>query len=395
MDMEANQKTTLICNISAFNVFREILSKAPMAALLKLLKCGDDIFEKSALYGEFVASLAEYNNSFSEFLKKAVCESENRYIVLKSQGREIPASLEENCKRELSVLSELSRLKGTDICDFSENIYSPQFDNSYIDFNEMYSKRASCVSSYGYGIFATSKMFRVSNGEIYPIDFSDDISLDDFVGYEDERRRVYDNIEALTQGRPALNTLLCGDAGTGKSSTVKACANHFFDSGVRLIELRKDQLFDLPYIMSRIEGNPLKFIIFIDDLSFNKNDDCFSMLKAVLEGSASGKASNAVIVATSNRRHIVKESFAERQGTDDVHRADTMQELMSLSDRFGLVVYFSKPNKALYLEIVHQLAQKADLNIPSDELDIKAEAFALSKGSRSPRAAEQFINSLI
>lgn len=238
-------------------------------------------------------------------------------------------------------------------------------------------------------------MFRVSNGEIYPIDFSDDISLDDFVGYEDERRRVYDNIEALTQGRPALNTLLCGDAGTGKSSTVKACANHFFDSGVRLIELRKDQLFDLPYIMSRIEGNPLKFIIFIDDLSFNKNDDCFSMLKAVLEGSASGKASNAVIVATSNRRHIVKESFAERQGTDDVHRADTMQELMSLSDRFGLVVYFSKPNKALYLEIVHQLAQKADLNIPSDELDIKAEAFALSKGSRSPRAAEQFINSLI
>ena len=395
MDMEANQKTTLICNISAFNIFREILSKAPMAALLKLLKCGDDIFEKSALYGEFVASLAEYNNSFSEFLKKAVCESENRYIVLKSQGKEIPASLEENCKRELSVLSELTRLKGTDICDFSENIYSPQFDNSYIDFIEMYSKRASCVSSYGYGIFATSKMFRVSNGEIYPIDFSDDISLDDFVGYEDERRRVYDNIEALTQGRPALNTLLCGDAGTGKSSTVKACANHFFDSGVRLIELRKDQLFDLPYIMSRIEGNPLKFIIFIDDLSFNKNDDCFSMLKAVLEGSATGKASNAVIVATSNRRHIVKESFAERQERTTFTVPTQCRSLCPCQTGSVLLYYFSKPNKALYLEIVHQLAEKADLNIPSDELDIKAEAFALSKGSRSPRAAEQFINSLI
>ncbi len=393
--MDTNQKKNLICNISAFNVFRDILSKAPTAALLKFLNCNGDICEKSALYGEFVASLAEYNNSLSEFLRISVCESENRYIVLKSQGKEIPPSLEENCKKELAVLTSLTRLKSAEICDFPENIYVPQFENSYIDFEKMYSERACNLSSYGYGIFATSKMFRVSDGEICPIDFSDDISLDDFVGYEAERRQVYDNIEALTQGRPALNTLLCGDAGTGKSSTVKACANHFFNNGVRLIELRKDQLFDLPYIMSRIEGNPLKFIIFIDDLSFNKNDDCFSMLKAVLEGSASGKASNAVIVATSNRRHIVKESFAERQGTDDVHRADTMQELMSLSDRFGLVVYFSKPNKALYLEIVHQLAQRADLNIPSDELDLKAEAFALSKGSRSPRAAEQFINSLI
>ncbi len=393
--MDTNQKKNLICNISAFNVFRDILSKAPMAALLKFLNCDGDICGKSALYGEFVASLAEYNNSLSEFLRISVCESENRYIVLRSQGKEIPPSLEENCKKELAVLTSLTRLKSAEICDFPENIYVPQFENSYIDFEKMYSERALNLSAYGYGIFATSKMFRVSDGEICPIDFADDISLDDFVGYEAERRQVYDNIEALTQGRPALNTLLCGDAGTGKSSTVKACANHFFNNGVRLIELRKDQLFDLPYIMSRIEGNPLKFIIFIDDLSFNKNDDCFSMLKAVLEGSASGKASNAVIVATSNRRHIVKESFAERQGTDDVHRADTMQELMSLSDRFGLVVYFSKPNKALYLEIVHQLAQRADLNIPSDELDLKAEAFALSKGSRSPRAAEQFINSLI
>ena len=137
MDMEANQKRTLICNISAFNVFREILSKAPMAALLKLLKCDDDISEKFNLYGEFVASLAEYNNSFSEFLKKAVCESENRYIVLKSQGKEIPASLEENCKRELSILSELTRLDEKDFFDFSLNIYLPKFDNSYIDFNNI------------------------------------------------------------------------------------------------------------------------------------------------------------------------------------------------------------------------------------------------------------------
>ena len=164
---------------------------------------------------------------------------------------------------------------------------------------------------------------------------------------------------------------------------------------MRLIELRKDQLFSLSYIMGRIAGNPLKFIIFIDDLSFNKNDDCFSMLKAALEGSASAKAKNAVIYATSNRRHIVKENFSDRAASDDVHHNDTVQELMSLSDRFGLTVYYSRPNKALYLDIVHKLAEKNGVAMEKGELDIKAEAFALAKGSRSPRAAEQFINSLI
>ncbi len=128
--MDTNQKKNLICNISAFNVFRDILSKAPMAALLKFLNCDGDICEKSALYGEFVASLAEYNNSLSEFLRISVCESENRYIVLRSQGKEIPPSLEENCKKELAVLTSLTRLKSAEICDFPENIYVPQFENS-------------------------------------------------------------------------------------------------------------------------------------------------------------------------------------------------------------------------------------------------------------------------
>ena len=147
--------------------------------------------------------------------------------------------------------------------------------------------------------------------------------------------------------------------------------------------------------MDRIAGNPLKFIIFIDDLSFNKNDDTFSMLKAALEGSASAKAANAVIYATSNRRHIVKESFSDRADEDDVHHSDTVQELNSLSDRFGLTLYFERPNKRLYLDIVHALAQRYRVNLAPAALDIQAEAFALARGSRSPRAAEQFIKSLL
>jgi len=161
-----------------------------------------------------------------------------------------------------------------------------------------------------------------------------------------------------------------------------------------LIELRKDQLSLLPYVMGKISENPLKFIIFIDDLSFNQNDDNFSMLKAALEGSASAKADNAVIYATSNRRHIIKESFSDRDG-DDVHRNDTLQETLSLSERFGLVVLFSKPDKKLYLEIVRTLAQKHGINMPISELEVEAEAFALRKGNRSARCAEQFIDSLM
>ena len=145
--------------------------------------------------------------------------------------------------------------------------------------------------------------------------------------------------------------------------------------------------------MGKVRGNPLKFIIFIDDLSFQKSDDNFSMLKAALEGSAAARADNAVIYATSNRRHIVKENFGDREG-GDVHRNDTLQETLSLSERFGLVVYYQKPDKKLYLEIVNRLAERYSLKIGKEELEIKAEAFALKKGNRSARCAEQFIDSL-
>ena len=150
----------------------------------------------------------------------------------------------------------------------------------------------------------------------------------------------------------------------------------------------------LPLIMEEINHNPLKFIIFIDDLSFNKSEDGFGTLKAILEGSASAKAHNAVIYATSNRRHLVKESFSDRDG-DDIHRADTIQELLSLSERFGLTVQFSKPNKDLYLKIVRSLAEKHGLTVDDNDLCIKAEAFALRKGGRSARAAKQFVDSLL
>lgn len=394
--MTEQEEKRLACELSALSVFRGILKYDTMNAFIGLLSTDGGKQEKLRLFGEFVYSLSEDNYCFSDFLCRAVFSDENRYIISAAQKTEIPQSLGYNAKRELEIFSRLTELDENDLCgNLSFDGYIPQFDNKKTDFVKIYEERLKNVGRYGYGIFATAKMFRVSGEEIVPVKSADSTSLTEFVGYEEERKQVFENTRALCEGRPAANVLLCGDAGTGKSSTVKACANYFADCGVRLIELRKDQLFSLSYIMGRIAENPLKFIIFIDDLSFNKNDDCFSMLKAALEGSASAKADNAVIYATSNRRHIVKESFSDREGSDDIHHSDTVQELMSLSDRFGLTVYFEKPNKALYLEIIHSLARKNEIELDLKELDTKAEAFALSRGSRSPRAAEQFINSLL
>ena len=385
----------LSCRISALSVFRGILSKKEMTAFLSFLKA-EELCEKFSCYGEFINTLGVHGGSFSAFLTKAVCEDENIYIKSVAKKKDVSDSIKTNARKELELFSELTKL--TPEMLFEDSGYSgyiPGFENEEVDFSAVYGERLGHIGRYGYGIFATAGMFRVEDGEIIPVEAADDISADTFIGYEKERAQVMENTEALTQGKYAQNVLLCGDAGTGKSSTVKAVANAYFDKGVRLIELRKDQLFSLSHVMGRIADNPLKFIIFIDDLSFNKNDDCFSMLKAALEGSASAKASNAVIYATSNRRHIVKERFSERGHEDDIHHSDTVQELLSLSDRFGLVVYFSKPNKKLYLDIVHELARKENLDIDEKELDLKAEAFALAKGSRSPRAAQQFIKGLL
>jgi predicted AAA+ superfamily ATPase len=300
-------------------------------------------------------------------------------------------------EKELITFSSFASLRRKDFAeDMGEKPNAlPDFDSFNTDMVGLYKQRLQNIDKHGYGVFSCYPMFRYSEeGTIDPIISADKITLNDLIGYEIERGKILENTKAFLKGKPAANALLCGDAGTGKSSTVKAVTNEFFNEGLRLIELRKDQLKYFPTVMGKIADNPLKFIIFIDDLSFNKSDDNFSALKAALEGSASAKADNAVIYATSNRRHIIKESFGDREG-DDVHRNDTMQELLSLSERFGLTVLFSKPNKALYLEIVKELAKRFNVQIEEKELELQAEAFALRKGNRSARCAQQFIKSLL
>lgn len=394
--MNKIQQQKLANDLLLFSVFRKIIDTDTMQAFIAFLCEQENLQKKLKFFGTFVYSLADFNYCFSDFLCNSIYTDENKYIVSVANKKEIPKCLSENTTKELKIFSTLSKITTDNL--FSETDfkgYLPKFNNIATDFCKLYKNQIKNISKVGYGIFATSKMFKVLDEQIIPIKSADEISADTFVGYKEQRKQIFDNTKALCNDKPAANILLYGDAGTGKSSTVKACANYFYGEGVRLIEIRKDQLLSLSYIMDKIMDYPLKFIIFIDDLSFNKNDDSFSMLKAALEGSAGAKAKNAVIYATSNRRHIVKESFYDRQNNDDIHINDTIQELTSLSDRFGLTVYFEKPDKNLYLEIVFALAERNKIKTDKKELAQKAETFALNRGSRSPRIAEQFINSLI
>ena len=393
--MEDSRFNSLYLRLLSVTVFHNVLKKPLFESLIRCLR-SEALTEKIEAYTSMVTEIYESGCSLDAYVRKCVFEDENVYIKLRAKRIAVDGKLEATVGRELELFSDITALQSEDFFSFiNAEIPLPEFNSRPTDISAAYSSRTESIDKYGYGVFSSSPMFRLSDSmEIEPIVSADRIAMDKFIGYRAERQRIIDNTEAFIQGRPAANVLLCGDAGTGKSSTVKAIANEYFNKGIRLIELRKDQLASLPYVMGKISDNPLKFIIFIDDLSFNQNDDNFSMLKAALEGSASAKAENAVIYATSNRRHIIKESFGDREG-DDVHRNDTMQEILSLSERFGLVVLFQKPNKALYLEIVHSLAERFGVKLDESELDIKAEAFALRRGSRSPRCAEQFIKSLV
>ena len=389
----------LYLDLSMLGVFRSLLDSSPIRHF-SAYSLADTLPLKLNHYAAMVAEIYREGGSLTDSLRRALFEDENVYIINRAIGKEIPDHIREAAIHELSVLSCFASLTPEEFGDdlkssYGDIGYLPKFASEECDLNTEYEERISKVSKYGYGIFSTHHMFRLDeNGEITPILSSDNITLDSFVGYEDEREAVIQNTVAFLSSKPAMNLLLYGDAGTGKSSTVKAIVNRFYSDGLRLIEIRKDQLTFLPYIMGRIKTNPLRFIIFIDDLSFYADDDQFSMLKAALEGSASAKADNALIYATSNRRHLVKESFGDREG-GEVHRNDAMQEKLSLSERFGLTVYFGKPNKKLYLEIVHRLAEDYGIDMDSATLEIKAEEFALRRGNRSPRCAEQFIKSLL
>jgi predicted AAA+ superfamily ATPase len=377
------------------SVFHGVLDTELFRRFADYSRATSQLDEKIRAYSAFVSEIYKSGGSLTDLVLRLVSEDENAYVKAAAHGQSVKRVISVSARRELKAFEQFAALTPEDFrADMGVDSVS-EFSSARIDFIRRYNLRLRGISKYGYGIFSSHPMFRLSDECIIePVISSDKTTLDKFVGYHEERSKIIRNTLAFIENKSASNALLYGDAGTGKSSTVKAVVNAYFDRGLRLIELRKDQLHYLPYVMGKISENPLKFIIFIDDLSFGQSDDSFGMLKAALEGSASAKARNAVIYATSNRRHIVKESFSDRVG-DDVHRNDTLQENLSLSERFGLTVLFAKPDKKLYISIVLELADRHNIKMDRNELAIQAEAFAIRRGNRSARCAEQFIEGLL
>lgn len=384
--------------LSGLVVFRPLLKLAPMQRFCAMLAAaaGADAgvyVERTAC---FAAALLETTDCWTDWLLDAVLETEN-LCVRRGAGEQ--GLLAGCCAQELALLEQAGQVTLAELsaaaaaaCALPAESFSflPAWEVHPADFTAQYQARLAEAGRRGYGMFARHHVFTVENGALCPVKYPDPQRLSQLPGYEPEREKIIANTKALLAGLPAANVLLYGDAGTGKSSTVKAIANEYAAEGLRLVEVKKNQLYQIPDLMDSLARNPLKFIIFIDDLSFTANDDNFAALKAILEGSVGGRAGNVAVYATSNRRHLIKETLSDRSG-DDIHEADTRQELMSLSARFGLTVTFQRPEKQRFAAIVLELARQYGVQLPADQLIVKAEAFAIRAGGRSPRVAKQFV----
>ena len=269
------------------------------------------------------------------------------------------------------------------------------------DENEIFDIVTDFYKSYGVGMFGLNKAFRIKSlpdgVEFLPINNTEKVMLSDLIGYEIQKQKLIDNTEAFVEGRAANNCLLFGDSGTGKSTSIKAILNEYYERGLRMIEIYKHQFKDLSNIIAQIKNRNYRFIIYMDDLSFEEFEIEYKFLKAVIEGGMETKPDNVLIYATSNRRHLIRETWSDRSdmSNDELHRSDTMQEKLSLVARFGVTINYSKPTKKECNHIVVELAKRyPEIKLTDEELMAKANMWEMSHGGVSGRTAQQFINYL-
>ncbi len=394
----------LLPRIYSLSVYRHLLDRPVLKALCRLLTACENrqIHEICLAHGELCAVLhsAPAPHSLYGTLVSDVLVDDNPFSSACSSDRRPDAYLFAAAKRDLGILWDAATVTWNDIrqtYSLEDVPYLPNWNTETVataleptDWSTQVEDIALYHSKYGCGRFAQHRAFLWRAGRLISVEHPDPIRLCDLKSYEYQRQIAVDNTLSFINGFEANNMLLYGDRGTGKSSTVKALLNEYADAGLRMIEVPKEYLRELPDLTEQIAGLPMKFILFIDDLSFHTNDDNFAALKAVLEGGLASRPSNVLIYATSNRRHLLKETFSDRDG-DEVHRGDTVQESVSLSDRFGISLTFLLPDKLHFLDIVGQMADDLRLNVDKDRLLAAAERWALERGGRSPRYARQFM----
>ena len=401
-----NELKRTAMEMASLSIYKGILKRTVPGALYRLLWAADRSEREFAdAWGAFFSVLCERgcSENLAECVTEAALYDENAFSLSAAAGRtDFPQNMRKAVERDLGIIRKVSSVTPEDIlkgCGFgsdAEQLGLPRWETGEpVDARK--GDPGACVRSMeeyyranGCGMYARYRAFIWRNSRIRPVAYPDATSLADLKGYDLQRDLAIDNTVAFLDGLPANNCLLYGDRGTGKSSTVKALLNRFYSRGLRMIEMPKESLSDFPLLTDEIAPLPMKFIIFIDDLSFSVQNDAYASLKAVLEGGLASRPENTLIYATSNRRHLVRETFSDREG-DEIHLGDTMQESLSLADRFGLSINFSLPDRNGFLEIVRKLAAQRGIEDHVKELEEGAERWAIARGGRSPRCAKQFV----
>ena len=395
----------------------EYYNMEDMAALF--YECIHDLIDLAGNYGF-------HGNLWHCYLANLLVNNENSYSCGCEIRGEIVGSINDAALHDIRIFKEFYDF---DFAPMMEQLHVPEFSiienyASSMQESKVYNKRICAricelaekfcadgtaeemkatltqfYKEYGVGKFGLHKSFRITHDEegvhIVPILNIAHVKLDDLVGYELPKKKLVDNTEAFVNGKKANNCLLFGDAGTGKSSSIKGILNQYYDQGLRIIEAYKHQFQDLSAIIETIKNRNYKFIIYMDDLSFEEFEIEYKFLKAVLEGGVETKPENILIYATSNRRHLIKETWNDRddmESSNGLHRSDTMEEKLSLVNRFGCQICYSKPTQQEYFQIVIELARRSGVTMSDDELKLEANKWELSHGGISGRTAQQFVN---
>ena len=393
-----------------------------------------NIEDKAALFYDCIHELLDmagyhgfYGNLWHCYLTHLLVNNENSYSMACEVKGEIGGTINNAVLHDIAIMKEFFDFDFAPICaalrvdtfelvehyessSEKSKVYNTRIRDRICELavkftesstpEEMKKSLTEFYKEYGVGKFGLHKSFRIEHTEegarIVPIKNIAHVYLDDIIGYEIPKQKLIDNTEAFVKGKKANNCLLFGDAGTGKSSSIKAIANEYYGQGLRIIEVYKHQFQDLNDVISQIKNRNYKFIIYMDDLSFEDFEIEYKYLKAVIEGGLEKKPDNVLIYATSNRRHLVREKFSDKEDRrDDLHSSDTVQEKLSLVYRFGVSIFFCAPTKKEFQQIVCSLAKKNQIDMPEEELLLEANKWELSHGGLSGRTAQQFIDYLL
>ncbi|MBD1902746.1 ATP-binding protein [Trichocoleus sp. DQ-A3] len=371
-------------------------------------------------YGTWFQALAARNQGWQDYLITQILRTDNPFSKQVQQSSLLPPALVAAAQHDLQALQSLYNCSSDQLSRWvqatAKLLAAPvawnqqqdrvgaihelpiwekfQMSENWVDVLE---SLAAHYQRYGTGLFASYRALRWQSGQLVGISYADPVQLPELVGYESQKDSLLKNTKFLLAGHPALHVLLYGSRGSGKSSLVKGLLNEPDTGNLRLVEVAKSELKDLPTIIEQLRGVPQKFIIFVDDLSFEEDDDAFKALKVVLEGNLTARPQNVVVYATSNRRHLIREFFSDRprpKDNEEIHAWDTVQEKLSFSDRFGLTLTFEPADQNTYLSIVHHLATQADISLTQEDLEYRALQWATRHNGRSGRTARQFIDFL-